>query len=398
MAKHTNRLTSRGITALSVKGYYSDGDGLYLVVDKSGAKRWSYIFQWDGRRKEMGLGGLSYISLAKARQSAAEQRRKLSEGINPIDSRRASLEAPVAVYKDFGTYSQELIEDIQSEFKNAKHIGQWKSTLRTHAAYLADKKLKDINTADILSVLKPLWKTHPETASRVRGRIERVLDAAKAQGLREGENPARWRGHLDNLLPKRQKLTRGHHAAMQYENVPEFMKVLVSNLSLSSKALQWTILSAARTGETLGATWSEIDLRERIWTIPATRMKAGRPHRVPITDNMLEILDTIRLNSDEEDYVFRGSKANSGLSNMSMSMLLRRLDVLEVTVHGFRSSFRDWAAEETDTASEVAEAALAHIVGDATERAYRRGDALAKRKQLMNQWNAYCMSFTCSEG
>ena len=275
--------------------------------------------------------------------------------------------------------------DIGHGFRNDKHTAQWASTLRTDAASLADKGLDEITTEDVLAVLKPIWLTKNETASRVRGRIERVLDAAKARGLRTGENPARWRGHLANLLPKRQKLQRGHHAAMPYRDVPGFLNLLRVSDGVSARALEFLILSASRSGEVLGAQWPEIDRDGKVWTVPGGRMKAGREHRVPLTNRMLKILDEMEL-IRSGPFIFPGQKRGRPLSGMAMEMLLRRMKIENATVHGFRSAFRDWAAEETSFPREVAEAALAHIVGDATERAYRRGDALEKRRMLMDAW------------
>ena len=392
MARQTKRLSARAVTTLTKPGLHADGERLYLVIDKSGARRWAFIFQWQGKRKEMGLGGLSRVSLADARELASEQRRLLGRGENPIAAKAAALEAHKASEHTFGSFADDLVADLQSQFRNEKHIAQWKMTLREYAAPIRSMRLDAIETSDVLKILKPLWQTRPETASRLRGRIERVLDAAKAQGLRSGENPARWRGHLDTLLPKRQKLTRDHHAAMPYSAVPDFMERLRDAVAVSARALEWTILAAARSGETLGAHWSEIDRDAKIWTVPAERMKAGRPHRVPLTDRMLSILEELETTRGDNPYLFPGTKAKKPLSGMSMAMQMRRMKLEQCTVHGFRSSFRDWAAEETHFAREVAEAALAHVIGDATERAYRRGDALEKRRGLMSAWAAHCLN------
>lgn len=371
---------------------HADGDGLYLVLDKAGNRRWSFIYQWNGRRRELGLGSLSNVGLAAARELAAEQRRHISRGIDPKEARKTASDARNAAKHTFGSFADALIGDIKSQFRNAKHIAQWEMTLKVYAASLRPMSLDAIETGDVLKVLKPIWQTKPETASRLRGRIERVLDAAKAQGFRSGENPARWRGHLDSLLPKRQKLTRGHHAAMPYQQVPAFCEALRAEKALSARALEWTILSACRSGETLGARWEEIDRQANVWTIPAERMKAGRPHRVPLTPRMVEILETLQETAGDNPFIFPGSKPKRPLSGMAMAMQLRRMGFGEFTVHGFRSAFRDWAAEETRFPRETAEAALAHIVGDATERAYRRGDALERRRALMNMWEIHCAS------
>lgn len=386
MALALNKLSARGVTAITKPGRHGDGGGLYLVVDKSGAKRWVFLYRRDGTLREMGLGGLKSVTLARARELAGEARANLQAGVDPI---AAKNNAPVAV-PTFGDEANDFIEAMKPQFRNAKHIAQWEMTLRDYAAPLRPKRVGQITTADVLEVLKPYWLTKPETASRLRGRIERVLDAAKAKGHRSGENPALWRGHLDKLLPKRRKLTRGHHAAMPYEAVPAFVADLRQREAMAARALEFTILTAARSGETFGATWKEFDLEAALWVIPAKRMKAGREHRVPLTPRAVEILTELAgLGIDPDAFVFPGQKEGRPLSVMAMEMILRRMKV-DITVHGFRSSFRDWTGEETVFPREVAEAALAHVVGDETERAYRRGDALEKRRKLMAAWASYC--------
>jgi integrase len=369
---------------------HADGDGLYLVVDAKGAKRWTFLFQWEGRRKEMGLGGLRAVGLADARALAADARRAVAHGQNPIEIRRANRAAEAAKAYTFATFADELITELEAQFRNAKHRQQWRMTLTRYASALSGLSLDAIGTDEVLSVLRPIWNEKPETASRLRGRIERVLDAAKARGLRSGENPARWRGHLELLLPKRRKLTRGHHAAMPYADLPAFMERLGEAQGLSAHALKWTILTACRSGEALGAEWREIDLETRIWTIPAHRTKAGREHRVALSRQAVEIASALGRVTGCDGFLLPGHKPGRPLSPMSMTMQLRRMGVDDATVHGFRSSFRDWVAEETDFAWDLAEAALAHTVGDATERAYRRGDALEKRRFMMDAWADYC--------
>jgi len=264
-------------------------------------------------------------------------------------------------------------------------------TLREYAAPLRRLPVDKITTDDVLSVLKPIWNEKPETASRLRGRIERVLDAAKAQGLRSGENPARWRGHLDQLLPKRQRLTRGHHAAMSYTDVPAFVGELQVRQATAALALEFAILTAARSGEVLGACWDEFDLDRAVWTVPAGRMKAGREHRVPLSRSAFKIMKTMHEVRDG-DFVFPGQKPGKPLSVMALEMVLRRMKIDGVTVHGFRSTFRDWAAECTNFPNEVCEAALAHVIENKAEAAYRRGDLFDKRRKLMEAWAAYCAS------
>ena len=273
-----------------------------------------------------------------------------------------------------------------SEIRSTARSGQ--STLATYAAPLRTMPVDTVSTDDVLSVLKPIWTEKPETASRVRGRIEKVLDAAKAKGFRAGENPARWRGHLDHLLPRPSKLTRGHHAAMPYEEVPAFIASLRERDALAAVALELCILTAARSGELLGMRWDEIDLQNAVWSLPAGRMKAGRPHRVPLSTRAVAILRKLE-KSKRGEFVFAGHAPGRPLSNMAMDMLLRRMNV-DVTVHGFRSSFRDWAGNETPSPREVVETALAHVIGDKAEQAYRRSDALEKRRKLMEAWAAYC--------
>jgi integrase len=280
---------------------------------------------------------------------------------------------------------------MEADWRNAKHRYQWRHTLTEYAASIREKPVDAIATADVLTVLKPLWQSKPETASRLRGRIEAVLDAARARGfIPEGRaNPARWRGHLNKLLPKPRKLTRGHHPAMPFDDVPEFVGQLRARDTVTALALEFIILTAARSGEVLGARWAEIDWKGKVWIVPPERMKAGVEHRAPLTDRALAILKTMKAAARGE-YVFPSHRSDRPLSGMSCAMLLRRMKVVNATVHGFRSAFRDWCGEATHFPREVAEAALAHAVGDRTERAYRRGDALEKRRKLMDAWARYC--------
>jgi integrase len=381
----------RGLTARKVEtagpGKHEDGHGLRLVVSPSGARKWVFRFMRAGNRVEMGLGSVPAVSLAQARESAADARRLVKAGKDPVAVRRA--ERAAGADETFGPFALRLIDTIETAFRNEKHRAQWRTTLTTYVAPIWNKRLADIETDDVLACLKPIWTTKAETASRVRGRIERVLDAAAARGLRSRDNPARWRGHLANLLPKRQKLSRGHHAAMPFDDVPAFVERLRDAEGVSACALEFTILTAARSGEVLGARWSEFDLEAKVWTVPADRMKAGREHRVPLSDRAVAILSELAAVRIGE-HVFPGAKRGKPLSVMAPTMLMRRMGVGEFTVHGFRSAFRDWAGERTDYPRELAEAALAHVVGDATERAYRRGDALEKRRELMEAWSAFC--------
>jgi integrase len=381
----------RGLTARKVEtagpGKHEDGHGLRLVVSPSGARKWVFRFMRAGNRVEMGLGSVPAVSLAQARESAADARRLVKAGKDPVAVRRA--ERAAGADETFGPFALRLIDTIETAFRNEKHRAQWRTTLTTYVAPIWNKRLADIETDDVLACLKPIWTTKAETASRVRGRIERVLDAAAARGLRSRDNPARWRGHLANLLPARQKLARGHLAAMPFDDVPAFTERLREVEGVSARALEFTILTAARSGEVLGARWSEIDLEGKVWTVPAARMKASREHRVALSERAVEILSALAA-VKIGDYVFPGAKRDAPLSVMALTMVMRRMGQGQFTVHGFRSAFRDWAGERTNFPREVAEAALAHVVGDETERAYRRGDALEKRRALMETWAAFC--------
>ncbi|MGU3463569.1 tyrosine-type recombinase/integrase [Methylobacterium sp. C33D] len=389
MARAVNKLTALTVSRTKEPGRYGDGAGLYLVVDPGGSRRWIMIFRHGGRQREMGLGSASVVSLADARRRRDETHRLIAEGRDPIaEKNRPDLAKARAV--TFGAFADTLLPELAKGFKNEKHRAQWVSTLNTYAVSLRAKPVAEITTDDVLAVLSPIWTTKNETAARVRGRIERVLDAAKAKGLRSGENPARWRGHLDQLLPKRRKLARGHHAALPFAEVPAFVAALRTRTAISALALEFTILTAARVGEVLQCPWSEIDRKTNTWIIPASRMKAEREHRVPLSPRVLEILDAVEP-LRRGNLVFPSFRADKPMSDMALSALLKRMGV-RATTHGFRSSFRDWAGETTNYPREVAEAALAHAVGNATEQAYRRGDALEKRRALMSAWAEFVAS------
>jgi integrase len=378
-----SKLTTRKVETAK-PGKYTDGGNLYLIVSKTGARKWVLRFTWRGRAKEMGLGSATSVPLADAREKAANARRKIAQGLNPIDERKRDGGIPT-----FGELADDVREALSAGFRNEKHKAQWKSTLETYAAPLRAKPVDTIATDDVLAVLKPIWTTKAETASRVRGRIEKVLDAAKAKGFRDGENPARWRGHLDHLLPRPSKLARGHHAAMPYEEVAAFIAKLRKREATSALALELCILTATRSGEILGMRWPEIDFDKKIWTVPAKRMKAGREHRVPLSTRAVAVLRQLE-KLKTADFVFAGQARNKPLSNMAMEMVLRRMKIEEATVHGFRSSFRDWAGNVSNFPREITETALAHVIGDKAEQAYRRSDALEKRRKLMEAWAAYC--------
>jgi integrase len=382
MARKINILNARAVATISKQGRHADGGGLYLSISPNGGRRWVFLYRWRGKPTEIGLGSARDVTLARARELASQNRALLAEGINPKDARKP-LEGVT-----FGECADRVIEAMRPSWRNGKHAAQWEMTLRDYAAPIRRLPVDKITTDDVLSVLKPLWNAKAETASRLRGRIERVLDAARAQGLRSGENPARWRGHLDQLLPKRQRLTRGHHAAMNYVDVPAFMADVRSRNATAALALEFTILTAARSGEVLGARWEEFDLGREVWTVPPRRMKAGREHRVPLSPRALEIVKAQE--EAKAGFVFQGQNAGRPLSVMAMEMVLRRMKIEDATVHGFRSTFRDWAAECTHFPNEVGEAAIAHVIENKAEAAYRRGDLFEKRRQLMVAWANYC--------
>ncbi len=395
--KVSNALTAKGVQS-APPGRHADGGGLYLLVKESGARSWVFRFMLKGKARDVGLGpaGAGGITLADARDLAAALRLKVKAGVDPIEEREREAAAVLAAAQaarvsgvTFKAVAETYIAANEASWRNAKHRQQWKNTLNTYVyPVIGDLPVGEVATAHVLQILEPLWQAKPETASRVRGRIETVLDAAKARGYREGENPARWRGHIQQILPARAKLQRGRHKAMPYEAIPAFLADLRARKALAALALEFTILTASRTNEVLGAKWSEVDLDKAVWTIPGERMKAGKEHRVPLSTRALEILAAAQPFGKE--WLF---PANNGgkLSGMAMAMLLRRMD-LDVTVHGFRSGFRDWAAECTGYSHEVCEMALAHTIGNKAEAAYRRGDLFEKRRRLMADWAIYCSS------
>jgi integrase len=396
MARTVGKLTALKVSRASHPGMFADGAGLYLQVTGAGAKSWIYRFSLCGRAREMGLGSLSALSLTDARAKAAECRRLRQEGVDPIEARKAQREQAALDAAKMLTFAEAAARYIAGHrvgWKNAKHASQWENTLAAYAEpVLGALSIQAIDTGLVLKVLEPIWKAKPETASRVRGRIEVILDWAKVRGLRQGENPARWRGHLDHLLPAKAKVRRvKHHAALPYAEMPAFIAELRAQEGNAARALEFTALTAARTGDTIGAVSKEVNASDEVWTIPAERMKAGKEHRVPLSGRALAILDeTRRTRTSDSRYIFPGGKAGQPLSNMAMTEVLRRMGRTGITVHGFRSTFRDWAAERTNFPNEVVEMALAHAVGDKVEAAYRRGDLFEKRRRLMAEWEAYC--------
>jgi integrase len=389
MARGINRLTIKGAAGLKDPGLHADGGGLYLNIKKSGAKSWVLIYHVKegakSKRREKGLGSFSLVSLDDARTKRDEARKLIADGKDPLEIRERPDDVPT-----FGAVATTLVDTLEVGWRNPKHRQQWRSTLETYCEPIWTRPVNLVGTPDLVEILRPMWVEKPETASRLRARIERVLDAAKVNGHRSGDNPAQWRGHLAHILPGR---TRGagvrHHPAMPWEQVPDFVKGLKHRVSTAARALEFLIHTAARTSEVLRANWREVDIEAKLWTIPAERMKMGREHIVPLTEPALIVLRAMAVCGTEADApVFPNGKGKH-LSNMSMDMLLRRMGCDDFTVHGFRSSFRDWAGDETHFPREVAEAALAHIVGNKAEQAYRRGTALAKRRELMEAWSAF---------
>lgn len=373
------KLSARKVETAGV-GRHGDGRGLFLYVKPTLARSWVLRYQVQGRRHDLGLGAYPDVTLAMARQKAMDARRMILEGDDPIAKRRQ------AQPKTFKDAALELIESKRSGWKNAKHAAQWTSTLEAYVfPTLGPMQVTKIATADVVGALKPIWSQKPETANRVRQRIEAVLDYASALGIREGDNPARWRGHLDNLLPKPTKVRAvQHHPALPHADIADFMDELSKRKGVSARALTFTILTAARSGETRGMTWAEVDLDNGVWTIPAQRMKAAKEHRVPLSLNAIAQLGE---QGADTDLVFGSeTKAGKPISDMSMTALLRRMEYDNITVHGFRSTFRDWAGESTSFPREVIEAALAHGIKDKAEAAYARSDLFEKRCELMQAW------------
>ncbi|CAN7166281.1 tyrosine-type recombinase/integrase [Brevundimonas sp. LjRoot202] len=386
VARAINRLTSRGVAALREPGLHADGQGLYARIDQTGARRWVFIFHLQGRRREMGLGSLEDVGLGEARKAADDARVLLRDGLDPIAKRKADAIPPVS--RLFSAVAADLMDTLEPSWRSEKQRGQWEASLQQHAPAIWNADVATVDTEMVLEALKPIWSAKAETATRVRSRIERVLDAAKVRGLRAGENPARWKGHLSALLPKADR-NKGHFDAMPYAEVPALITLLAGRQSISALALRFLILTAKRSGEVRGATWDEI--KGGVWTIPAERMKGGREHQEPLSAAALAVLERIPSEA-RKGIIFAGW--NGQLSDMSLSKVLRTNGIEGATVHGFRSSFRDWAGDCTTYARETIEEALSHQIGDKAERAYRRSTALEKRRALMAAWADFCTGAT----
>lgn len=390
------KLSAKDVLNAKEPGRYGDGGGLELQVSKWKTKAWLFRYMRQGKTRWLGLGAYPDVSLSEARDAAGEQRKLLRNHVDPIDAKRErqmSTRLDAAKLTTFADVARDYIDQHRPGWKNEKHAAQWEATLLGEsAATLAinDLPAGAIDTTLVLKVLRPIWNEKPETARRVRGRIETVLDAAKAAHLRDGENPARWKGHLSHLLTGRSKSKAvNHHAALAYTDMPAFMSELRSKNFISGRALEFTVLTASRTSETTGACWPEMDLKAKLWTVPTDRMKGGRQHIVPLSDRAVAILNELPHEASDKGFIFPGARKSKPLSNMAMLELLRGLRP-GFTVHGFRSSFRDWSGDRSNFPREVIEAALAHAIQDESEAAYRRSTAIEKRRLLMSAWARYC--------
>lgn len=377
-------------------------EGFFLQVARNGSRSWLFRYTLNGKTRHMGLGSLAVISLADARTAAIECRRLCHAGVDPIEHRKASrTEARLATARamTFDDCANRYMAAHTVGWRNSKHRAQWVATLRTYVTpVFGSLPVQTIDTGLIMRVLEPIWTIKPETASRVRGRIEVILNWAKTHGFRQGENPARWRGHLENLLPSRSRVQKiEHHAALPYSDVGVFMCDLRERAGVAAAALEFLILTAARTSEVIGARWEEMNLSTRTWVVPAERMKARAIHRVPLSNAALVVLERMRV-IQQDEFVFPSTKKGKRLSNMALLVLLRRMKRTDLTTHGFRSTFSDWAAECTNFPREVAEIALAHTISNKVEAAYPRGDLFDKRCRLMDAWAEYCAATISAPG
>ena len=394
MAQNLSKLSALAVAKGSKPGYYGDGGGLVLQVSPTGSKSWLFRFTFAGRRREMGLGGLIAVSLAEARNRARECRGLLQLGQDPLharDAARIDTRLKASRVLTFAQCAAAYIKAHRASWKNVKHGDQWTNTLATYAGpIIGDIPVAAVDTDLVVKVLMPIWEAKTETATRLRGRIESVLDWATVSKFRTGDNPARWRGHLENLLANPNKIAPvKNHPALPWQEIGAFVRDIEYRDGVAARAVRFAILTACRSGEIRGAAWDEFDLQAKVWTIPAERMKAGKEHRVPLSDAALAVLEASRR---EGGLVFPGRKGTQ-LSDMSLTAVLRRMDRGDITVHGFRSTFRDWCSEAVGNAfpREVCEHALAHSLPDKVEAAYRRGDLLTKRIELMRAWAEYCM-------
>jgi len=407
MGKSTHKPGKLAAVALKSlgDGWHSDGGNLYLFV-RGESRGWVFRFVApDGTRRNMGLGSQFSVTLAEARKQAAILREQVKHPTSPNDPLAARQQARLAIrltqrkHMTFKACAEAYIEAHRAEWKNPKHAQQWENTIATYAyPVFGDLPVAAVDDALVLKVLMPIWESKTETATRLRGRIESVLDWAAFSKFRQGENPARWKGHLDNSLAKPNKVKKvKHHAALPYVEIGSFMAALREREGLGARALEFAILTAARSGEVRGANWDEVDLASKLWVIPADRMKMDREHRVPLSDVAVELLKAVP-RFDNEVLVFPSAKEGRPMSDMTLTAVLRRMERGDITAHGFRSSFRDWAAESTNYPSDMAEMALAHSIGDKVEAAYRRGDMLKKRFRMMNEWAKFCATIPKRSG
>ena len=383
MARAIHKLNDLTVRRVTKAGRLADGGNLFLRISGTGGKSWSFKADYKGQRFELGIGPYPAVGLASARSLAAIHRQALAKGIDPRNVPEESHTPTFAICVD------EFLSAKESEWSNAKHRAQWRSTLAVYCKPISTMLIDEIDLPDVLKCLKPIWNEKPETASRVRGRIESVLNYAKTMRYRSGENPATWRGNLQNVLPNARKLSRGHHPSMPYENIPALLNDLRHREAIAARALELCILTTCRSSEVLNAKWSEIDLEARMWVIPANRMKARLDHSVPLNEAMLAILQPLN-DSRINEWVFIGQKRGQPLSNMAMLMLMKRMKIEDATTHGFRSSFRNWAAERSSFHGDIAEMCLAHKVGSAVQQAYLRSDLMDKRRALLNAWSEFC--------
>ncbi len=396
MARLINKLSPRTVSTITKPGYHGDGGNLYLQVGPTGAKSWVFRYMLEGKARGMGLGPVHTITLAEARVKATEARKMLLDGIDPLaarDQAKVAKKVKAMRGRTFRQVAEAVIESKVAEWKGDASRVQWEQSLASFVyPTIGEIPVADVDVGMVLEVLRPIWAKKTETANRVRNRIEAILDAARAEGFRTGENPARWKGHLDKLLPKKEKIAKKeNYEALPYDKAGDFMVALRGRDTVQARALEFAVLTAARSGEVIGATWDEIDLDAKVWTIPADRMKADREHRVPLSDAAVSILEAMKPLRGESNWLFPGSRGNQCLGPDALRQALQRVGYGDAcTVHGFRSTFRDWVAERTAFPRELAEKALAHTIAVGSEAAYQRGDLLDKRRKLMDAWAEFC--------